>query len=108
MFALIATAEAILRLDFNRRTAGRLKDPLARRFRLARAARGDKIRLDEDILVNISQAFGMKLVVGDFRGVLNLRHWLAHGRDWNPKIGRRYTPDDVFEVSKRPGDALPR
>jgi len=39
-------------------------------------------------------------VVSAFRGVLKLRHWLAHGRHWHPKLGRGYTPNDVFDISQ--------
>lgn len=39
-------------------------------------------------------------VVAAIRGTLKLRHWLAHGRHWHPKLGRGYAPGDVFDIAK--------
>jgi hypothetical protein len=54
MFELLATIEAILRIEFKARVRERRKDDLSRRFREAHREahklRGDKIRLDDDIL----------------------------------------------------------
>jgi hypothetical protein len=38
--------------------------------------------------------------ISAFRGVLRMRHWLAHGRHWHPKLGRGYGPSDVFDISR--------
>lgn len=107
MFEVLATAEAILRLDFGRRTNMRWKDPLSRRFRQIRAERTDRIRLDEDILEALGSEIEPASVVSEFRGALRLRHWLAHGRYWHPKLGRGYGPNDVFDISQKLIDALP-
>jgi hypothetical protein len=45
--------------------------------------------------------------VSDFRGALSFRHWLAHGRYWTPKLGRRYAVRDVFEIAERLFAKLP-
>ena len=50
MFELLATAEAVLRLDFEARVTMKWKDSLSRRFRKLNADRSSGIRLDEDIL----------------------------------------------------------
>jgi hypothetical protein len=36
-----------------------------------------------------------KSVISDLRGALNYRNWLAHGRYWVAKLGRKY---DFFSV----------
>lgn len=100
MFELLATAEAILRIEFNSRVTARKKDGLSRRFREIHKANGDKIRLDEDILGPMRQEGMPAGVVGDFRATLKLRHWLAHGRHWHPKLGRGYAPRDVFDIAR--------
>jgi hypothetical protein len=46
-------------------------------------------------------------VIGAFRGALRLRHWLAHGRHWHPKLGRGYAPADVFDISRGLIDSIP-
>lgn len=100
MFELLATTEAILRIDFKARVAARRKDGLSRRFRKLHRERGDKIRLDEDILAAMKEQGVPANVVAAIRGTLKLRHWLAHGRHWHPKLGRGYAPGDVFDIAK--------
>jgi hypothetical protein len=43
-----------------------------------------------------------KSPAGDFKGALKLRNWLAHGRYWTPKLGRKsYSPGDVFDICEQ-------
>jgi hypothetical protein len=107
MFELLATTEAILRIEVRARVAARKKDGLSRRFRKLYKAKGDRIRLDEDILNAMKEEGVSASVIAAFRGVLRLRHWLAHGRHWHPKLGRGYTPNDVFDVSRALIDSIP-
>lgn len=97
MLELLATTEAILRLDFEARITARKKDSLSRRFRAIRKKRADRVRLDEDILDAMKDE---GIPVAGFKGILKLRHWLAHGRHWRPRLGRSYAPSDVFDISK--------
>ena len=94
MFELLATVEAILRLDFQRRVRKRLKDPVSREFQRIGL---DRARLDEDILETWKRSGNLN--VGGFRSVLRLRHWLAHGRHWHPKLGRGFKPVDVYTIA---------
>ena len=96
MFELLATVEALLRLDFDHRVRNKLKDGISRRFRQI-AARDWNARLDEDILQAWKDEHSVK--VADFRAALKLRHWLAHGRHWHPKLGQGYQPADVYAGS---------
>ena len=98
MLELLSTTEAILRMDFKARVATRTKDELSRRCRDIQKDRDDKVRLDEDILEAMKEE---GIPVAEFRGTLRLRHWLAHGRHWQPKLGRVYTPEVVFDVTKQ-------
>jgi hypothetical protein len=107
MFELLATTAAVLRNEFKCRVAARKKDGLSRRFRETQKANGDKIRLDEDILAAMKEEGVAASVIAAFRGALRLRHWLAHGRHWRPRIGRGYAPDDVFEIARVMIDSIP-
>jgi hypothetical protein len=107
MFELLGTTEAILQIDFKARVTTRKKDGLSRRFREIDRIRGDKIRLDEDILVAMKEEGLPANIVADFRGALKLRHWLAHGRYWHPKLGRGYAPGDVFDIVRALIDSIP-
>jgi hypothetical protein len=60
---------------------------------------GGRVSL-EKILDAMKDEGARASVVADFRGVLRLRNWLAHGRYWHPRLGRGYTPSDVFDISR--------
>lgn len=107
MLELLTTTEAVLRIEVKTRVAKRQRDLLSRRFRELNRRRGDKIRLDEDILAAMKEEGMAGGVISNFRGALRLRDWLAHGRHWNPKLGRVYTPNLVFDISRALIDAIP-
>ncbi len=106
MLGMLASTEAALRVDYIERVANKKKDNVSRRFRKRYKERGvEKIRLEEDILDTWKEhgsGSQIKTAVGEFKSVLKLRHWLAHGRYWKPKLGRAegYTPLDVFDICK--------
>jgi hypothetical protein len=92
MLAVLTSLEAHFRADFNLRCRQRLKDDLSRHFRQIERARGDRVRLDEDILEGwgtyaSATPISIGVLIGRLRGALKLRHWLAHGRYWSRKPG---------------------
>jgi hypothetical protein len=107
MLSLLSTAEATLRVDFVVRVRERRKDSVSRCFRSAYSRRGiEKIRLEEDILDcwrDHGACAGVKGAVSEFKGALTLRHWLAHGRWWRPRLGRAdgYDPVDIFDICQQ-------
>lgn len=107
MFEILATTEAVLRIEVRTRVAARKKDPLSRRLRKLYKTKSDRIRLDEDILFAMKEEGVSASAISAFRGALNLRHWLAHGRHWYPKLGRGYAPGDVFDISRALIDSIP-
>ena len=101
MLGMLASTEAALRIDLAERVSNKKKDKVSRSLRDAYKKRGRKIRLEEDIL-DVWREYGdagIKRVVQEFKAALNLRHWLAHGRYWKPKLGRAgYDAVDVFDI----------
>jgi hypothetical protein len=75
------------------------KDGLSRRFRAlykqasqeAKPTGRQKIRLDKDILEAMA---GEGIDVSHFRGTLDPRNWLAHGRYWTPILGHDDTTEE--------------
>lgn len=101
-FDLVSAAEAAIRIDFFDRVDKRRKDALSRHFRdiYKGHARLQTVRLDDDILDAWREHEpATRRPVSDFKGVLGLRHWLAHGRYWDPKLGRDYSPGDVYDIA---------
>ncbi len=101
MLHLLTTAEALLRLDFERLSKRKTKPAIYRQFRKVGRERGEKIRLEEDILNTWIKVYPETArSIREFKGVVPLRDWLAHGRYWNPKIGRSmYEVGDVFGIA---------
>jgi hypothetical protein len=105
---LVVSAKASLRVDYLTRVYNKKKGSVSRNFRDLYQKNGPEARLSEDILeIWVNSHSACQSAVGDFRGLLRLRHWLAHGRYWTPKLGRNYTPERVFDISKNLFDALP-
>src|ERR1017187_8822237 len=101
MLHLLTTTEALLRLGFEDLSKRKTKPAISRRFRKIGRERGEKIRLEEDILNTWIELYPVTArAIREFKGVVPLRDWLAHGRYWNPKIGRPvYDVRDVFDIA---------
>jgi hypothetical protein len=81
MLHLLTTAEALLRLDFEHLSKRKTKPVIFRRFRKIGRERGEKIRLEEDILDTWIEVYPETArSIREFKGVVPLRDWLAHGR----------------------------
>ena len=89
-FAVLTSLEASFRIDFDVRCRKRLKDDLSVYFRRVEKTRKNAVRLDEDILEGWKRHTDvLPTLIGDLRSAFKFRHWLAHGRYWTPKLGRR-------------------
>ncbi len=101
MLHLLTTTEALLHLAFRELSTRQTKPAIFRRFRKIERERGVRIRLVEDILNTWMDVYPETTrSIREFKGVVPLRDWLAHGRYWNPKIGRPvYEVRDVFDIA---------
>ena len=98
MLDLIVATEAAIRLEYWSRVDKRYKDPVSKSLRKHYKRKHLNVRLED--LLNLWAAAKPSVAgaVGDFKGALHLRHWLAHGRYWNETFARDYSPGDVFDV----------
>jgi hypothetical protein len=96
--ALLTRIEATFRVDFDCRCRKRLKDKLSQHFCDLKRTSKNYVRL-EDILDGWKiHALQTPALIGELRGAFKFRHWVAHGRYWNPKLGRKYDFDFVYSV----------
>ncbi len=97
---ILAAVEAAFGIDYLQRCYGREKDPLSRAFRNIYKAKQQHASLEDEIFETwVDNYSGIRSIVGDLRSVFRFRHWLAHGRYWTPKLGRRYNFNDVFALA---------
>jgi hypothetical protein len=99
-FVILTIVEAAFRLDYKYRCEKKLEDDLSRAFRAIHRSRKNGVRLDEDIFETWRQKqTSSRGLIGDLRGAFKFRHWIAHGRYWEPKLGRKYDFDSVYDLA---------
>lgn len=90
---LAASFEALFQADYLRRVKARKKDPVTAGLRrLSVRQRGRtrrRVELDQILDVWNYAKPPVKKSIGEFRQLMEYRHWLAHGRYWNQKSGLR-------------------
>lgn len=98
-FDLISATEAKLRLDFLSKVYNKDKSSIAIKFRELEKIYPNKISLENHI-IDTWKAYkeAEKKRFSEFIGLLNYRHWLAHGRYWKPKLGQTYNPDNTYQI----------
>lgn len=100
--AVLASVEAAFRIDYLQRCYRRGKDPLSRAFRNIYKSKKQQASLEDEIFgAWADNFFSFQSLIGELRGAFRFRHWLAHGRYWTPKLGRRYDFNDVFALADR-------
>lgn len=98
--AVLASVEAAFRIDYLQRCYRKGKDPLSRAFRNFYKVRQEHASLEDEIFgAWIDYSSVPRSIIGELRGAFKFRHWLAHGRYWTPKLGRRYDFNYVFELA---------
>lgn len=96
----LAALEASFRIDYEIRCSKRLKDPLSRAFRSMHKERKQHVSLDEHILEAWkTQAPKSKKLISDLRTAFRLRHWLAHGRYGQLRLGRAFDFDSIYDLA---------
>jgi len=105
---VLAAVEGAFRIDYLQRCYRRERDPISKKLRAIYKERQDRARLEEDIL-NIWKQYanGSSRIIGDLIGAFKFRDWLAHGRYWVPKLGRKYHYLTIYALSARALDSFP-
>jgi hypothetical protein len=98
--AILACLEATFRTDYDYRCQKKLKDSLSRAFRNIYKNRKNRIGLEDEIFETWKEERPeFSQLVGELRAAFKLRHWLAHGRYWHPKLGRKYDFVSIYNLA---------
>jgi hypothetical protein len=101
-FDIISATEGLLRRDFYEKVQEKRKSDVARRFRKIHKEKGNKISLERDILHTWKDKEpAYKILFNELVSLLKYRHWLAHGRYWEPKFGQPYNTSTSYKISKK-------
>ena len=97
IFAILSALEAAFRIDYLQRSYKKKKDPLSKGFRDLHRKKGSRVSLEDDILDKWKEYSSAPVkIIGDLKGAFKYRHWLAHGRYWEPKLGQKYDYYSVY------------
>jgi len=107
-FAVLSSIEATLKVDYLIRCKDRKKDALSRRFRRIFKKKKERISFDTELIDSWAQEHPeYKQILGELRGAWRYRHWLAHGRYWLPKLGRKYDYFSLHSLAESIHNQLP-
>jgi hypothetical protein len=107
---VLASIEAAFRIDYQQRAKRRDKSrhPISRDFRALYKRKGEHVSLDEEIFPAwIQHHASERALIGEIRGAFHFRHWIAHGRYWTPKLGRKYEYADVYALAEEAFNSFP-
>jgi hypothetical protein len=106
--SVLASLEAAFRIDYLQRCYLRGKDDVSRKFREIYKEKEAAPLLDGDIFQTWADYSNVsRQIIGDLRGAFRFRHWLAHGRYWTPKLGQKYSFNDVYALASEAVLAFP-
>jgi hypothetical protein len=97
---VLSALEAVFRIDYLQRCYRKERDALSRAFRDLHKRKQTRVRLETEIFDIWKEHTNVEAkLIGDLRGAFNFRHWLAHGRYWEPKLGRKYDFITVYALA---------
>ncbi|WP_137279315.1 hypothetical protein [Pseudomonas rhizoryzae] len=96
---LLAAIEALFRLDYIARVEKKLKDPMSQDFRRIYNRHKLDVRFDDLIKVWKRRRPTFRVYFERLTVALHFRHWLAHGRYWSPRLGRRHGYLDIYDLA---------
>ncbi|MFP5085905.1 hypothetical protein, partial [Acinetobacter pittii] len=98
---VLAAVEALIRIDYLNRVYQKKRDQLSRKMRALHDEKANKARLEDDLIqLWRSEVAVKRVLLDDLTGAFKYRHWLAHGRYWSAKLGRKYSFESVFEIAQ--------
>jgi hypothetical protein len=98
--SVLSSLEAAFRIDYLQRCYRRGKDAVSQKFREIHKEKEYNAQLDRDIFQTWADYSDVsRQIIGDLRSAFRFRHWLAHGRYWTPKLGRKYSFNDVYALA---------
>jgi len=106
--SLLSSLEAAFRVDYLQRCYKKKKDALSRAFRQIHHHKGTKASLEDDIFDTWKAHSNVpNQLVSDLKSAFKYRHWLAHGRYWSPKLGRKYDYFSIYTLAQKIESGFP-
>ena len=98
--SILSALEALFRIDYLTRCYNKKKDPLSRKMRGISRKKGVRTSLENDILRLWKEVCPeYKSFNSEVIPAFDYRNWLAHGRYWEPKLGRNYDYNSLYDLA---------
>lgn len=105
---VLSALEASFRIDYLKRCYQKEKDALSRIMREIYKKKGHHVSLEDDIFDTWKKYYPKsKNMISELLGAFKYRHWLAHGRYWEPKLGRKYDYHYIYALAEQIDNTLP-
>jgi hypothetical protein len=105
---VLSSLEAAFRIDYLQRCYHRDRSDIARCFRDLYKEHAEHVRLDEHILDTWAAYFTeARALISELKGAFRFRHWLAHGRYYTPKLGRKFDYLYLYELADEVFESFP-
>lgn len=106
--SLLAVIEATIMMDCKERDKNNKNDNLS--IALIPFVKNQKYILLKDEILDIWKSYFPRnsQLIGDLKGALKYRHWLAHGRHFTPKMGRPdYDYPTIYQLTENILNSFP-
>lgn len=103
VFSLLSALEAAFRIDYLQRGQAKKKrgEVISQELRHIYQQKGTRASFKDHLLPVWKRQPTIKAVlISDLIGAFRYRDWLAHGRYWNAKLGRRYDYESVYKLAE--------
>ncbi len=105
---ILSSVEGSFKLDYIIRTKARRREVLSKEFRKLYKKKQLRASLEDDILKLWKQTYPQsKAIISNYIGALKYRHWLAHGRYFEPKLGQKYDFPTIVSIAEAIYHGLP-
>ncbi|HEY6927387.1 MAG TPA: hypothetical protein VI653_28185 [Steroidobacteraceae bacterium] len=105
---VLSSLEAAFRIDYLQRCYHRDRSEITRCFRDLYKEHAEHVRLDEHILDNWAVHFPeSRALISEIKAAFRFRHWLAHGRYYTPKLGRKFDYFYLYELTDEVFNSFP-
>jgi hypothetical protein len=109
--AIMSRIEALFRIDYQHRSKEKLPDGVSIAFRKLRKSYGAanwKVPLERKIFETWRTVYpDTSRLIGELTGAFRFRHWLAHGRYFQPQLGRKYDYQYLYWLATAVLEQLP-
>jgi hypothetical protein len=82
-------------------------DPISQDFKIIHQQKGERVRFSEDILAVWKRNIRPNSILAELENAMQYRHWLAHGRYWVAKTGRKYDFRGIMTLAQQLQQNLP-